>query len=109
MQEQKLYPCACCGYLVFSDIGTYHICPVCGWEDDESQLKFPRMAGANKPLIEAQKEAILTDAQSKYERDPEWRPIDPSIDTIEIAEEGKDYGSAYPEDRTELYYWRKRV
>jgi hypothetical protein len=36
--------------------GSYDICPICGWEDDVSQLRFPRMHGANKvSLIEGQR------------------------------------------------------
>lgn len=108
MEEKQSYPCPCCGYLVFSDFGTYEICPVCGWEEDESQLRFPTMAGANKPLIDAQKDVTLSDARTKYARDPEWRPLDLNVDKIEVPEEGKDYGQTYPDDRTELYYWRKK-
>ncbi len=36
------YPCPCCGYLVFTEPpGSYTICPICFWEDDISQLRFP--------------------------------------------------------------------
>lgn len=50
--KEDLYPCPCCGYLVFDEEpGSYDNCPVCGWEDDLSQLRFPTMAGANRPLL----------------------------------------------------------
>lgn len=103
------YPCPCCGYLTSSEPGGYDICPVCGWEDDISQLRFPKMGGANESsLIEAQKNTELNkEATSKYEREEGWRPIDESIDTIEDPVPGKDYGTTYPSDSTELYYWRK--
>jgi hypothetical protein len=39
-------------------------------------------------------------------RDPDWRQIDLQVDTIEEPIEGKDYGNSYPEDATQLYYWR---
>lgn len=34
-----MYPCPCCGFLTRSEeaLGTFDICPVCGWEDDYLQ------------------------------------------------------------------------
>ncbi|MFH8396799.1 CPCC family cysteine-rich protein [Streptomyces anulatus] len=52
------YPCPCCGHRVFDDMpGSHEICPVCFWEDDRVQFRWPTMAGgANKvSLIEAQR------------------------------------------------------
>lgn len=115
------YPCPCCGYQIFSKApGSYDICPICFWEDDISQLRFPTMAGgANK--------FSLRDAQRNFEsygasdhdsllhiRKPEqdevqdkmWRPIDLKKHNIEEPLEGKDYGESYPKDATQLYYWR---
>ena len=36
----KGYPCACCGFLTLSEKppGTFEICPVCFWEDDNIQF-----------------------------------------------------------------------
>ena len=49
------FPCPCCGFLVFDEVGSFDNCPVCRWEDDLSQLRFPRETGANRvALIEAQ-------------------------------------------------------
>lgn len=51
------YPCPCCGYLVFDESpGSHEICPICFWEDDLTQLRFPLMSGGANPvsLIEAQ-------------------------------------------------------
>ena len=50
------YPCPCCGFLVFQEEpGSYDICPICFWEDDLSQLRFPKTTGANHvSLIEGQ-------------------------------------------------------
>jgi len=45
------YPCPCCGYLTLLEEppGTFDICPVCGWEDDNVQFRNPDWAvGANK-------------------------------------------------------------
>ncbi len=35
----KYYPCPCCGYLTITEKspGTFEICPVCNWEDDDVQ------------------------------------------------------------------------
>ena len=48
------YPCPCCSNFTFDEepSGTYEICPVCGWEDDEVQFNAPSFAGgANKPSL----------------------------------------------------------
>ncbi|MFF5535809.1 CPCC family cysteine-rich protein [Streptomyces cinerochromogenes] len=52
------YPCPYCGHRVLGEMpGSYEICPVCFWEDDGVQFRWPTMAGgANKvSLIEAQR------------------------------------------------------
>ncbi|WP_277756335.1 CPCC family cysteine-rich protein [Rosenbergiella nectarea] len=33
----NLYPCPCCGKLVFESLGEHDICPNCNWEDDPVQ------------------------------------------------------------------------
>lgn len=115
------FPCPCCGYVVLEEPpGSYDICPICGWEDDVSQLRFPRMAGgANKvSLIEGQSNfAQHGDSDPRHPplgrpptakdvRDPGWRPIDEARDEIEDLVPGIEYGATYPADATELYYWR---
>ena len=41
------YPCPCCGYLVFQrQPGGSERCPICLWEDDLAQLRFPRLPGS---------------------------------------------------------------
>lgn len=112
------YPCPCCGYLVFvEEPGSYDICPVCGWEDDLSQLRFPRMGGANAPLIQCQQEYAnpqewekdgLSPEELGYVRDPEWRPLDPERDPMEEPVRGVEYGMTYADDRTAYCYWRNR-
>ncbi len=107
------YPCPTCGFLVFSEPpGSYVICPVCGWEDDLSQLRFPHEGGgANRlSLIEAQR-AFHAAGESRivgarYLRDLLWRPLDLERDRPETAVSGVEYGNTYPEDGTLLYYWR---
>ncbi|MGW0659944.1 CPCC family cysteine-rich protein [Streptodolium elevatio] len=53
------YPCVCCGRLTMHEQpGSHEICPVCFWEDDAVQLRWPdRAAGANRTaLTEAQRD-----------------------------------------------------
>ncbi|MFE6959649.1 CPCC family cysteine-rich protein [Streptomyces sp. NPDC057696] len=39
------YPCPCCGHRVLGAMpGSYEICPVCFWEDDGVQFRWPTMA-----------------------------------------------------------------
>ena len=53
------YACPCCGYFTLTEKppGTFAICAVCFWEDDEVQFKDPMLAGgANQvSLIEARR------------------------------------------------------
>lgn len=54
-------PCPCCGHRVLDAVpGSYEICPVCFWEDDGVQFRWPAMdGGANK--------ASLVGAQLNYQ------------------------------------------
>jgi hypothetical protein len=118
MDHPEKHPCPCCGYLVLDEAGLYDICPICGWEDDVSQLRFATMpGGANRPS--------LRDAQTNYAtrgysddraaphvrkpgpddaRDPFWRIL--TAEDIEVAPPGIDQGRTYPATTAELYYWR---
>lgn len=45
------YSCPCCGNLTFGEPppGTFDVCPVCFWEDDDVQYRDPQFrGGANK-------------------------------------------------------------
>jgi hypothetical protein len=47
----KKYECPCCGYLTLEEKppGTFEICPVCYWEDDDIQYYDPNyIGGANE-------------------------------------------------------------
>lgn len=120
----KRFPCPCCGYKVYSEPpGSYEICPICGWEDDVSQLRFPELRGANElSLVAAQRNFATFGASSRLkaglrapnyhdEKDSEWRPIEAGdiLDFKNVSElaTGKDDKlSLYPSDYTQLYYWK---
>jgi hypothetical protein len=112
------FPCPCCGHLVFREPpGSYDICPLCFWEDDNVQLRWPDwVGGANKPsLVEGQRNysemgamefrfiGNVRIAAPDEPIEPGWRPIDPDLDSFEtrgIAE------SPWPDDLCVLYWWR---
>lgn len=86
------YPCPCCGHRVLDAMpGSFEICPICFWEDDDVQFRWPTAAvGANRvSLIEAQRNyqsfGACDQHGRKYVRPPAedepldhaWRPIDP--------------------------------
>lgn len=41
------YSCPCCGFLTLSEQppGTFAVCPVCWWEDDDVQYRDPDFEG----------------------------------------------------------------
>jgi hypothetical protein len=99
--------------------GSHDVCPVCFWEDDIVQLRWPDFGGgANRPsLIEAQanvgrlgavEERLVPHVRPAADEepiDPAWRPFDRTRDEIEPRESGVDYGLTYADDRTAYYYW----
>lgn len=62
-KDQRGFPCPCCGYLTRSEEkhGTFEICPVCNWEDDDSQFENPSLDGG------ANRESLL-EAKENYKR-----------------------------------------
>ena len=114
--SDKIYPCPCCGHLVFAEPpGSDDICLVCFWQDDMMQLRWPKLAGSTNAasLIAAQRNfAQLGASEDRFvgdvrppaddePLDPEWRPIRDS-DPFEAPQDT----APWPEDRTRLYYWR---
>ena len=119
--DEDRFPCPCCGHQVYSEgPGSYDICPLCFWEDDPVQLRWPNWTGgANHPsLIDAQASVavhgaieprFVSNIRSPHDNeplDPQWRPFDPDRDDIEAHIRGLDYGPLWPEDWTAFYYWR---
>ncbi|MBP2478604.1 hypothetical protein JOF53_007476 [Crossiella equi] len=113
----SFYPCPCCGHLVHeAPPGSFQICPVCGWEDDLVQLRWPGVSGANRySLIKAQQayqESGVVDPEftpnarsfdQSWPLEPGFRMITPEFDNFEP--EGV-MDAEWPEDRTRLYWWR---
>ena len=63
------FPCPCCCYLTFDEepLGTFEICPICFWEDDNIQNQDPTYeGGANGiSLNQAKKNFIIFGAVKK--------------------------------------------
>jgi hypothetical protein len=115
------YTCPVCGFLTLKEPpGSYETCVVCGWEDDVSQLLFPSSLGANRvSLQQAQNNFVkigfsnknillrlLKKNQNNYEKDPQWRLLRAA--DIKDRPADVDPSKVYPEDITELYYWRNQ-
>jgi hypothetical protein len=105
------FPCPCCGHLVFDfQPGFHQLCPICGWEDDLTQLRFPLMPGSSNgvSLQDAQENLGTTRSPVEGEEvEPGWRPLDPAVDNVEHPSRGVGYADSYPlADTTVLYYWR---
>jgi hypothetical protein len=113
------FPCPCCGYLVFSEgPGSYEICDICGWEDDQVQLEFATNAvGANHvSLVDGQRNFASFGASKERSRDyvrrpsatdvreAGWRPIDLSQDHFEDLSNRSAPRAPTKDER--LYYWR---
>ena len=122
MSAMQRFPCPCCGYRVFQrQPGNHEKCPICLWEDDLTQLRFPRMPGsANHVSLEQAQQNFIDFGTAERRnfgggrkpfdgesRETEWRPLDSARDNIEEPQRGTDYGDTYPlNDTTVLYYWR---
>lgn len=85
------FTCPCCGYKTLSEkaSGTYEICEVCYWEDDDIQLEDPTYEGGANivSLIQAQKNFLEFGAceremmqfvRQPFEDEPKdelWKPV----------------------------------
>ncbi|RPE08114.1 hypothetical protein EGT74_13680 [Chitinophaga lutea] len=83
------YTCPCCGYKMFKEPpGSYDICEICYWEDDQVQFDDPGYAGGANAvsLKEGQQNyarfGACTEDMMRYVRkpnsfdvkDPDWAP-----------------------------------
>jgi hypothetical protein len=72
------YPCPCCRYLTLPSPppGTFEICPVCWWEDDNTQFADPDFAGgANTVSLRRAQETFksmgaITEGALRFVRPP---------------------------------------
>lgn len=117
-----MYPCPCCGYLVFEELHNYEICPNCYWEDDMVQLAFPDLPGGanNCSLIEGQRNYELSGVcEDRFKasvrqpsildiKDPDWRPLKTEIDPHwkwGSQEDGQLWDAVKNRKSLCLYYW----
>jgi hypothetical protein len=113
--------CVCCGHSTAGELGSSAICPVCFWEDDLVQLRWPTLGGGAN-------DASLIDAQCNFEatgsselgvaryvrpaRDDEtvefgWRRINSRTDNFEDEKMRRHSpGTPWPNDKSELLWWR---
>lgn len=117
VSAENMFPCPCCGYLVHESVGSSMICPICRWEDDIAQFRWPTYrGGANRTdLVEAQGNFELFGASNSKAvpraRDPRetelrdvgFRSVDPAIDNLESPE---DQVADWQDDSSALYWWR---
>jgi hypothetical protein len=70
------FHCACCGYPTLSEQppGTFDICTICGWEDDNVQLHDPAYrGGANQLSLNESRERFETTGGRRGPTDEERR------------------------------------
>lgn len=93
--------------------GSYDICSICDWEDDNVQLRYPAMTGGanTKSLYESQQvwiKRIPLEVQ-EYEgcmRNREWRPLNLEECSSLVPTSGQEYFDAAAEE-SPPYYWQK--
>lgn len=77
------YVCPCCSYLTFDEEppGTFEICAVCGWEDDEVQFRDSTYeGGANSvSLDQARKNFLVLGAIDKESLGSPRKPLPEEI------------------------------
>lgn len=103
MSDDHNIPCPACGFLTLEGAyGSYVICDLCGWEDDQVQLANPACGGGanSESLIEAQAVALTRYPLSVQlaqgaTRDSRWRPLNETEKRI-------------AESEREQHYWRNR-
>jgi len=91
MTQEVKYTCPCCGYKTLDEAppGTFSICHICFWEDDNVQFDDPNYdGGANTiSLKQAQKNFMefgacessamkhVKNPSEQEQRDINWKPL----------------------------------
>jgi hypothetical protein len=99
MSDDDELPCPACGFLTLEGAyGSYVICDMCEWEDDQVQLANPACGGGanSESLIEAQAAALArypagVEVAEGLRRDPRWRPLNDSEKQAAEAERDEEY------------------
>ncbi len=97
-KETNLFTCPCCGYKTLKEEppGTFEICRICNWEDDDLQFDDPDSTeGANNGLslrdwqkdfyeVGENEKLIFKNLVKKpdtkwYDFDDSWKPLDEHI------------------------------
>jgi hypothetical protein len=94
------YACPCCGFLTLSEgPGSYEICPVCYWEDDDVQLARPDVGGgANSVSLNEARENFRREGVSeprfkdKVRRPAAWEYPRPAV----VSPRGEPVAFAWP-------------
>lgn len=85
------FPCPCCGYLTLDQEppGTFQICEVCNWEDDNVQCENPSFErGANKESLNQARINFKTfGASSREALSAVRRPLPTEMPTPQTAEQ----------------------
>ncbi|WP_404460578.1 CPCC family cysteine-rich protein [Sutcliffiella horikoshii] len=87
----RRYHCPCCGYRTLEEKppGTYEICEICFWEDDEIQFRDPDYeGGANELSLRNFQKGVLEGLCLKRkpvegeERNSDWKPFLDKVNTV---------------------------
>jgi hypothetical protein len=74
---ERRHPCPCCGYVTLPEPppGTFAICPVCRWEDDNIQYDdVSYEGGANRVSLRQAQENFRVHGRSDLRRRGDVRP-----------------------------------
>jgi hypothetical protein len=105
--------------VVFDEnVGSHEICPVCFWEDDLVQTRWPSYTGGantlslvecqrNYQAFGAKRARALEHVRPAAPNEPleaGWYPLAPTA--LAYFEPVDDHSEPWPQDRTVLYWWR---
>lgn len=112
------FTCPCCGYKTLSEFpGSYEVCEICFWEDDQIQILDPWYEGGANVLCLRQAQINFTQfgacessavphvrkPTSTDQRDPLWRQVkDSDRAFVKLPRDLEDVSVSTPE---RWYYW----